>query len=143
MKKAPYNVGVGVAAFVIHDGKLLMQERTGAHGANTWAPPGGKLDYGEDPVSGITREIKEETGLSINSVKYIGFTNDLFKKDGLHYITLWYVAMADTADARIMEPLKCTKQMWSSIEKIPAPLFMPTENILRDPSALALIKEYL
>lgn len=34
----------------------------------TWEVPGGGLDWGEDPVACVTREIREETGLEIIEV---------------------------------------------------------------------------
>ncbi len=34
--------------------------------------PGGFIDKGEDPVTGITRELKEETGYAFDTVKYLG-----------------------------------------------------------------------
>ncbi len=141
--KAPYNVGVGVAAFICHDGKVLVQQRTGAHGAKTWAPPGGKLDYGETPEKGVAREIKEETDLDIYDICYLGYTNDIFATDKLHYITLWYAANTKSADAKITEPHKCIAQKWCKLNEIPSPLFLPTENILKDSGAVSLLKKYL
>lgn len=37
-------VRVGVAVIVMHDNKILLGERIGGHGANTWATPGGLRD---------------------------------------------------------------------------------------------------
>lgn len=142
MSRVPYNVGVGVAAFVFYNGKALFQQRKGAHGANTWAPPGGKLDYGETPEQGVTREVFEETGLKIHSLRFIGFTNDIFESDGLHYITLWYVAQVSSDNARITEPHKCIDQKWLTLSEAPSNLFIPTMNILKDEVALKILEGY-
>ena len=45
----PGNMGmrplIGVAAIVIKDKKVLLGKRKNAHGAETWAFPGGHLEY--------------------------------------------------------------------------------------------------
>ena len=143
MSKPPYNVGVGVAAFVCYDHKFVIQLRSGAHGAQTWAPPGGKLDFGETPEQGIAREVLEETELTISDIHYIGFTNDIFQEDDLHYITLWYVARPSTNKARITEPHKCLDQRWVTLDEMPTQLFLPTYNILNNTKARNALKEYL
>ncbi len=40
---------VGVGVLVFKDNKILMGRRKGSHGAGTWAPPGGHLEFGETP----------------------------------------------------------------------------------------------
>ncbi len=37
-----------------------------------WDLPGGKLEEGESPEECIVREIKEETGFAVTSLKYLG-----------------------------------------------------------------------
>tara|TARA_B100000282_G_C31715835_1_gene483470 strand:+ start:1280 stop:1681 length:402 start_codon:yes stop_codon:yes gene_type:complete len=50
--------------------------------ANEWDLPGGHLKLGESLVQGLTREVKEETGLSIKNPTY--FTKI---EDHLHFFT--------------------------------------------------------
>lgn len=38
---------VGIGVFIFKDGKFLIGHRHGSHGADTWALPGGHLDFGE------------------------------------------------------------------------------------------------
>lgn len=53
-----------VAAVVIRDGRLLLTRRgEGSHLAGFWELPGGKVEPGEDPVSALRRELKEELGI--------------------------------------------------------------------------------
>jgi len=51
--------------------KLLAVFRTETAPAhpNTWDLPGGELEVGEDPVSSIIREVKEETGLEVQDIE--------------------------------------------------------------------------
>lgn len=39
---------------------------------NTWDLPGGKIEYGEEPLDALRREVKEEVGLNIKIGKLAG-----------------------------------------------------------------------
>lgn len=59
-------VAVG-AAIVIDNGKILLTKRPeGKKQGGLWEFPGGKLDHGESPHTGLVRELKEELGISID-----------------------------------------------------------------------------
>jgi mutator protein MutT len=53
-------------AIIEKDGKFLIAQRK-AEGtfASLWELPGGKCRNGEDPVSCLVREVREETGLEV------------------------------------------------------------------------------
>jgi len=43
-----------------------------------WDAPGGFLENGEDPVRGLRREMKEELGVSITDVDFLGVYMDTY-----------------------------------------------------------------
>lgn len=47
------------------DGDVLLVENLRRNGTSDWTPPGGVIDSGEDLRSGLTREVREETGLDV------------------------------------------------------------------------------
>lgn len=47
-------------------GLLLVQNRR-RDGRHDWSPPGGVIDEGEGLIEGLTREVWEETGLTVTS----------------------------------------------------------------------------
>jgi 8-oxo-dGTP diphosphatase len=124
-------VKVGVGVLIIHDGRVLLGERTGSHGANTWALPGGHLEFGESIQSCARREVFEETGIVVNRVRNVGFTNDVFEKEQLHYVTLYVLAEKWSGRPAVMEPKKCRRWLWFEWADLPSPLFIPLQNLIK------------
>lgn len=46
---------------------LLLVQNTRRGGLVDWTPPGGVIDEGEPLIDGLTREVREETGLSVTA----------------------------------------------------------------------------
>ena len=65
------NFRVAVKAFIVKGNKLFVVKRAkdDVQKPGIWEIPGGRLELGEDPVLGLMREIREETGMYID-VKY-------------------------------------------------------------------------
>ncbi len=57
-----FQVGGGL---IVIDNQLLLAANRRRHGALEWTPPGGVIDDGESVLSGIAREVREETGLHV------------------------------------------------------------------------------
>ena len=64
----------GVAA-IVQDatGKLLLQRRSDN---GLWGLPGGSVEIGESVRDAITREVREETGLTVEVVRLVGVYSD-------------------------------------------------------------------
>lgn len=116
---------IGIGVFVFKDGKFLVGKRLGSHGDSTWSLPGGHLEFGETPEQTAAREVMEETGLKINNVRLAGVTNDIFKNDDKHYVTLWMLSDWHSGTEDCVEPDKLVELRWSTLETLPKPLFQP------------------
>lgn len=114
-------------------GLVLLGERIGAHGAHgahTWALPGGHLEFGETPERCARREVQEESGLEIHSLARGPYTSDVFEAEGRHYVTLFVLAHSDSGQAQRMEPAKCLRWGWFAWSELPAPLFKPLQTLV-------------
>jgi len=121
---------VGVGVIIVRDGKVLLGERAGSHGAGTWALPGGHLEFGETVADCARREVREETGLAIHDIAPAPYTSDVFMAEGRHYVTLFVTAQA-RGEPAVLEPAKCLGWGWFRWADLPDPLFPPLQT-LRD-----------
>lgn len=122
-------VRVGLAVFILKDGKFLMLKRRGSHGAGTWAPPGGHVEFGESFEDTARREAKEETDLDIENIRFAAMTNDPLLEENKHYVTVWMLSDWLSGDEKIMEPNKCEAMQWCDVSTLPEPLFYNWKNI--------------
>jgi 8-oxo-dGTP diphosphatase len=124
------NPRVGIGVFIRKDHKFLMGKRLGAHGEGTWSVPGGHLEFGETFEQTARREVLEETGLHIQNVRFAGLTNDIFKEDNKHYVTVWMLSDYKSGQLSIREPDKFIQQGWFDFDSLPTPLFLPWRQLL-------------
>ncbi len=124
------DVQVGVGVFLFRDNQVLLGERIGAHGAGTWALPGGQLDFGESVEQCARREVIEETGLELSAFRRVGFTDDIFHGEGIHCVTLYLAARCPEGEPENREPEYCKQWRWFEFDSLPQPLFLPLSSFL-------------
>lgn len=89
----PYIV---VCACIAREGKILLVKENHYPDAGKWNFPGGKLDFGEDPVSGVSREAREETGLDYAPTALLGI-HSIYRNDiegGIHAFRIGFLGEA-------------------------------------------------
>lgn len=128
-----YRPGVGVGVFVVKpDGSFIMIRRKGSHGDGSWGLPGGHLEYAETWEECARREVKEEIGIEFTKpISHIATTNDIFKDEGKHFITVFVKTPFTGGQPRICEPDKSTEMGWFTIETMPSNVFLPLKNLLK------------
>ena len=122
--------GVGIGVYVLKGDKVLMGLRKGGYQAGTWCAPGGKLEMYEDWKECAIRETREECGVEIENLRFIGITNDRDSSTGSHYITVAFVADLKSGEASLTEPDKFEKWGWFAWDALPEPLFLSTRNFI-------------
>jgi 8-oxo-dGTP diphosphatase len=120
--------GVGVALLIRRGEQLLLVKRRGSHGAGTWSPPGGYLEFGERPEECAIREAREETAVDVGDLRFLGITNDIFP-EGKHHVTLWFEAGYLSGEPRVAER-EASEIGWFAWTDLPEPRFIPFEHLL-------------
>ncbi len=131
-----YRPYVGVGVLVWKADCLLLGKRINPDGEGIWQFPGGHLEAGETVTQCAVREVCEETGIEISDMIQAGFTDELFSTAGRQYVTLYVSAAYVSGEPRVLEPEKCHCWQWFHYDELPAPLFRPITNLLKQVPAL-------
>mmetsp|Transcript_13468 Transcript_13468/g.40094 ORF Transcript_13468/g.40094 Transcript_13468/m.40094 type:complete len:155 (+) Transcript_13468:194-658(+) len=127
-------VGCGVGVLSVCSGAVLLGRRKGAHGAGSWALPGGWLEVGEEFAECAARELEEETGLSAaGELRTIPFVSNNANMDGVHSVTVFVRAdfEGERPSPQNREPDKCHEWRWCPVAgELPTPLFAPLANLV-------------
>jgi 8-oxo-dGTP diphosphatase len=78
------NSAPAVEGMLVRDGKVLLSKRAIEPRRGYWDLPGGFLEEGEEPLDGLAREFREETGLAVRPLEWLGTHLDPYE----HYFVL-------------------------------------------------------
>ena len=81
-------------------GNLLVQNKKGDRTWHGWNFPGGHVEQGEFVTPSVVREIREETGLTIENPKLCGIKEFQKEQDGKRFIVFLYVASRFSGELR-------------------------------------------
>lgn len=93
MKNSEKNIRLTTLCYIEHDGKYLMlyrNKKKNDQSEGKWLGVGGKLESGESPEECVIREVYEETGLTLKSVKFRGivtFVSDIWDNEFMFLYT--------------------------------------------------------
>jgi len=103
--------------YLIKDGKYLMLHRTKKEqdiNAGKYIGVGGHVEEGESPVDCIKREIKEETGLTVNTLKTRGNITFVMGDETEHAVLF----TSDDFEGQLTENCDEGVLTWVDIDKV-------------------------
>lgn len=103
--------------YLIKDGKYLMLHRTKKEqdiNAGKYIGVGGHVEEGESPVDCIKREIKEETGLTVNTLKTRGYITFVMGDETEHAVLF----TSDDFEGQLTENCDEGVLTWVDIDKV-------------------------
>lgn len=108
-------------AFLIKEGNVLLALRKNTFSDNSYyGLIGGKIDHGEAIHAGLLREIKEETGIIVQSEDMTLIHVMSFKKnDGTEIISFDFIITQWRGDPVNLEPHKHTTLEWFPLNNLP------------------------
>jgi 8-oxo-dGTP diphosphatase len=133
-REYPESPLVGVGAVIVDHPRVLLTRRGQAPLLGEWSLPGGLLECGESLREAVVREVREETGLVVETGEMLGVYERIIRGDGgrarYHYVLIDFLcspvggdlkAGSDAADVR-----------WFTRDELPA------LNLAEDTNAVVL-----
>lgn len=126
MKKGLDYTGITVV-FCCHDGNgnILMHKRSqnvrDEHGR--WDVGAGGLEFGEDPIDGLRREIREEYLAEVLEHEFLGYRSVVRDLNGTptHWLALDFKVKVDPAVVGNGEPEAIDEVGWFTLATLPDP----------------------
>ncbi len=78
---------VGIGAVIVEDRRVLLVRRGHEPLKGHWSLPGGVLEVGESLHAGLVREVREETGLTVEPIELIELL-DRIHREGDAFATI-------------------------------------------------------
>jgi 8-oxo-dGTP diphosphatase len=124
------DVAAGVAVLIWRGDEVLLEKRAHSHGAGTWAPPGGYIEFAESFEHTATRETREELGIEIANVRFVCITRDIFEQEDRSYVTVWMQADYASGTPSVKAPDELSEFGWFKWDALPEPRFLPLRHLL-------------
>ena len=123
MISGPIKTVILVGGIVQSAGKVLLLKRldTKKFLPGHYDFPGGKIEPGEDPNAAILREVKEETGLTVDIVSpyYVWSDTIIFEGRQEYIIEIDYILRVKGDPNVVLSPMEHSAYIWVDKHSIP------------------------
>ena len=110
-------------------GRLLLARRAAEVENGKWDLPGGFVEEAEDPVEAMRRELREETGLTVEPTRFFGVWTDRYGDgpDARWTLNLYWLARPVAGEATAADDV--SEVRWFSVDELPPPEAVAFENV--------------
>jgi ADP-ribose pyrophosphatase YjhB (NUDIX family) len=118
------------SALVVDDrGRLLLGRRAAEVENGKWDLPGGFVEEAEDPVEAMRRELREETGLTVEPTRFFGVWTDRYGDgpDARRTLNLYWLARPVAGEATAADDV--SEVRWFAPDELPPPDEVAFENV--------------
>jgi 8-oxo-dGTP diphosphatase len=94
---------VGVGAVVVENGRVLLVKRGAEPLKGQWSLPGGLIELGESLSEAVIREVREETGLTVEPIELIELLDRIHRYEErvrYHYVIADYLCRPLSGELR-------------------------------------------
>lgn len=121
---------VAVGILVINKDRILLGERHPALPAGGfWSIPIGRLEWGEMIKECGLRELKEESGLTAENLRFISIHNVVLPES--HFLTMCLLAEGVKGEPGVTSPQEIVQWKWFKTSNLPNPLLYPIQDMIR------------
>jgi 8-oxo-dGTP diphosphatase len=116
------------ALLLDQEGRVLLARRANDPGAGKWDLLGGFVHEGEGALEALRRELREETGLTVEPEEFVGVYPDRYGDEGLYTFNLYWTARATGGELRLDDEL--AEVAWFAPDRIPPPEEFAFANVV-------------
>jgi 8-oxo-dGTP diphosphatase len=109
LRKYPQRPYLAVSAAIVRDGKVLLVRRARNPALGIYTLPGGGVETGETLIQAVTREVREETSLTVEPVALAGhrevIVRDAQDRIERHFVIMCYAARWRAGEVKLNDEL--------------------------------------
>jgi 8-oxo-dGTP diphosphatase len=111
---------VSVGAVIVQNGRILLEKRRNDPGKGKWSIPGGIMELGESPEQTVIREVREETGLVVDTPELVDVVSPVSLDESgrvkYHFVIVDYLVKVKGGIARAASD--AAKLEWVRVEEV-------------------------
>ena len=114
-----HNPAPTVSVLILRGGRILLVRRTFPPARGAWDVPGGFFERGETAERAARREVREELGVDVRIVRFVGIFPDAYGTERLPSLNVYYLGRVTRNDAAIRVADDAAEFRWFPLDRVP------------------------